>query len=1845
MALNAKIPKIIPKAAAPNVLIVDPNPTDTGKTGRSMHTPEDMFIYVKFTAYNRDRSTWVTDPKLDDKGKFIGDNNLGVLGEIDFIATQVNYNQDSGKVDPSPQKTYSTTNYTNIGGLTEPNSRGVLEGFGIKNIDIKYNASLVPVVDMTFTDVRGASLFDTISADERRSPYSIFFKMPYPIFKLSVKGYFGKTVNYCLHMINWTSNFDGTSGNFDISANFIGFQQAFLNDMVIGNIIGTVNTQQGFDILNGIYDEEEEVLRGGVTQTERKRYEQEGKPIPNHIPTDVRKLDDLFLKVSKLQMEFKDIKENSPEFDKLKALNTQKSKLKKIRAYIGYPLSKSKEDQSGDFEKQANDSTQVYTSQIESTSLEFNSNYLSIRDFIVFKSINTVSIKNYIITLNDMINDYKSFLVGDEVKGIIDEKESTDLIDSFWDTGTEDNYKKFLILWTEKPVPLLNVVENFEQSAGGLLVQSYEKTGSGGNNPNASFDPSLYYNKQNRSNWIGTPKAFNLTNNVQVLDLRKCRAKVQSLLIDVGIQIDVQRAYVEIALNDKLVKSLGFNPSIRDIFRVICNNTQAMLTTINHISQSAENKSNEGIRNDSLKRYITDIPSTTETSYAWPSVYEKSDDKGTIEIYLGEVPGINPSVFPELQFVEKVYKNFIGKQKELSRITKESVSTKGVDNENWYPINPLDYKTNPFSKINKLNDRVTILMEITRQLFLRSTVLNTYSQFKTPLTTYAEFDGIVANKAIYNKNVRNFIKNNLTLQQVIESGIEGNIIWEEKINGTDYYVLDEIFPWFMSGWMIGGNINNLITQSEVDYIILDDSNIVNNATALPAEITNLPRYKKIVEKENSQLTYINYYSSSRNFTSKLGYNVWFSEIGTVLVGLQVGDPKKILKKYKISNFNSINSPINYINVLNANKGLSQTPPTSKYLIGGDFYENQVKESKALLLLATFPFRTFKDAVLNTFGDNKCCRIIELPTFYLYYIGGLLWRQNSDTDPISWGAYTDLKTDKDNYFTNLGALNYQGYISNSTTAPKKLEDALIKLPPKTKSLLIDKFLFWVKYEYTNFEFLIKNSAGPLIDIPSPVGTGVQYTYVTGNIFDNTGNISGINVTVSNNIDLPMFTKQYSHVTFTEQSAEAAIKFQMDNIPINFINNIEYPKTGTPIAGKVPEYGDYGQALTPFLEKVTNMILPTSMILFPDDTSPENLTNGLIIKKEDFESYYKSFEDMFVFINEKNEKGEESSTDNEIEKGNSSEIDVKLQIYSYFKNINNKWACSDNVVNTCGPDGPLIDSFKFINRGWGDIGDSAVINLNSLLSLGDNQNTSVYFFIAKILRDSNFLLQILPNYINFKDPQEVIDMFTPIPNVNDENSTSGPQYVCVYGGGGTSKQLDIKEENKYYFPNDGFSFSESSDLPVDIKPDNNQKLVAFRVAFGAENQTLFKNISLNQQEHRETAEYFRALAQTVDKRGGTQRTYQGNDLYNLFQTRSYTCKVDALGCATIQPLMYFDLQNVPFFKGAYWITGVQHNITPNHMTTSFTGVRQSKFQTKPIDSPTLYLDINLNEDLNLDPIKFTNKTNKNDVYSIGITDGLEDEPFAGLTIEILRTLGVKEEDIDEGVVKQFNLTLKSPTFGINTNSEAIMFIANVLANSNYMSQKEQSWSVPGDKKEYIVYETDNSGELTTNPKKYTNQPTGDNIVYDPPGNDTQNQWRPINTQPLTKTSEGDLAKFLGNEEPGDGYRFRPRGYLPLLGKKMYGRALGGTYKKSPDTITSTPAAAFRVAAWMWTQFEGDLKGETANGYAQGKDSEMGKGNSASFMQTILISQMVPDIQKSFEIFEKVLNIYNVLSYDKP
>ena len=141
---------------------------------------------------------------------------------------------------------------------------------------------------------------------------------------------------------------------------------------------------------------------------------------------NIRKIDDFFTQIAKLQVEAEIIKTDSNSFQILKDLNGKLSLLKTIRSFIGNPLIKEPESNSGGSNEKnqeskpylslPNKSIQFDTSPIKDDELKKNLNYLSIRDYIVFNSVNRLSFKSYISTLNSIISKYQEYInSGDRV--------------------------------------------------------------------------------------------------------------------------------------------------------------------------------------------------------------------------------------------------------------------------------------------------------------------------------------------------------------------------------------------------------------------------------------------------------------------------------------------------------------------------------------------------------------------------------------------------------------------------------------------------------------------------------------------------------------------------------------------------------------------------------------------------------------------------------------------------------------------------------------------------------------------------------------------------------------------------------------------------------------------------------------------------------------------------------------------------------------------------------------------------------------------------------------------------------------------------------------------------------------------------------------------------------------------------------------------------------------------------------------------------------------------------------------------------------------------------------------
>lgn len=348
----------------------------------------------------------------------------------------------------------------------------------------------------------------------------------------------------------------------------------------------------------------------------------------------------------------------------------------------------------------------------------------------------------------------------------------------------------------------------------------------------------------------------------------------------------------------------------------------------------------------------------------------------------------------------------------------------------------------------------------------------------------------------------------------------------------------------------------------------------------------------------------------------------------------------------------------------------------------------------------------------------------------------------------------------------------------------------------------------------------------------------------------------------------------------------------------------------------------------------------------------------------------------------ESAKKKQTEQEIF-GTADENAIKLQLYRTCKNIYDKWIGgsndADNVIFQCGGRNSLdrelvlkrtnnlssapklIDSFRFVTRSFRDIGDEMVINPVPVIDiLRDNPNTSFYDAVTSLLSSNNFDFIPLPSYINYGDPKELSALFKPMATYDAiAAGTVGPSFVCVYVGQ-KSKHLEAGESE---YTGDGFDirckdgkFDKSLPLDFTTNADKHENNVAvFAVNYSQQNQNIFKDITLDQSEFSETAESLQIIDDISKKGSENNKTLAGQNMYNVYAVRSYKTEVEMMGNAMIQPMMYFQLNNIPMFHGAYMITHVKHSIKPNYMSTHFTGVRIRNVETELIDVKDLFMSL--------------------------------------------------------------------------------------------------------------------------------------------------------------------------------------------------------------------------------------------------------------------------------------------------
>jgi hypothetical protein len=279
--------------------LYDTDPINRQSSFNTVNTYEDYCVAVELEVSIPNRGVWVTNLTGDQQVSV----NTNKNEKISF------FGGDNGFLSTTP----GSFTYRNILSGEQDN-----ESLGITHIHIGYNSYYYPEVTINFTDIRGMGLMmpneevyreeQTNTKKKTENFFSAIFSFPSPEFKLRVKGFYGKKVEYQLMVSDIKTSFNNDTGNFDATVKFIGRMYGVYSDIPMSYLLiapyckyRTENNQNIWKELNFKIDNED-------------------------MPT-LYELKERLLKANK------EIQEQLPDnvTGKLKTLNAKQKELRKVR--------------------------------------------------------------------------------------------------------------------------------------------------------------------------------------------------------------------------------------------------------------------------------------------------------------------------------------------------------------------------------------------------------------------------------------------------------------------------------------------------------------------------------------------------------------------------------------------------------------------------------------------------------------------------------------------------------------------------------------------------------------------------------------------------------------------------------------------------------------------------------------------------------------------------------------------------------------------------------------------------------------------------------------------------------------------------------------------------------------------------------------------------------------------------------------------------------------------------------------------------------------------------------------------------------------------------------------------------------------------------------------------------------------------------------------------------------------------------------------------------------------------------------------------------------------------------
>ena len=1583
MAAHSSVQYVEPNSDLENISNYSEYLTTDGRVYDKVIDPEDYCIGLSISTV------------LCNRGQSLAGGNQVLTLSWENTENNTKVNFMSGTLVPSTKNDsihnnvnipYLTTNYADMY-VTDIKHYGTTEMIGIKSVNIDFENAVLPVITVQFTDVRGMSLFtprefsglDKLTAngevkasDIAQCFFQCFFKFPYPKFNITVKGFYGKPVTYEVTCDKFDTDFNAETGDFDVTVRFIGYKYSFLSDITT-----------------------EMLLLAPYTDYLGEKYWEEQKHNHHFVVTDAYGQETEMPRLLEVWASIKSILTNA-ELDSNDTTMTR-------------------EDDTHDEERRQLEAIRnAYTAWYEQLWKEVVKKYGKDNCFV--RVLNSGEYDRIIVLID---SDNTSENLSDDAKQFSNEmqKRNNDLyalIEEYNSTfggvtpleKLSQDFSKYL------NVPLFNAVTINDKNrfvfngykedtpiskdiADEMIMNRVGIDGEQNLGSSAKHQKTLktVYNDGS----VQKVNCFHID-----VDYTTVQNRINKLTTDANKTYNEKKRNKDIHdRNIKLIQKLGFNPTVENFTKIVMAHLETLMHMIYTVSDEIKADSSRtpnGLGMTAGKEgNLSDIKEKSQDGLIPPfprvtkSITEDDGTQKQQDVWIGD---FDRDQFKEVDLVETFFN-----AAELFNQLKQEITEKIEDEKN--------------DRINAENgiERGVVRYPLTSyDFFLKS---NVYGE--DVIETMDKFAGAIAIRMFDILSI-NFFANEFGNNWHKSAEKLGRVEAHNFYKSVNISANNEIRNWIK---LDNGTFN-------ADYIITAITSKKKTDKYPWSFIGNETQPKPLLSTDNWLRRY--------KFTNEYGYNG-----ESYMYQVQNISFDTMRENYNMFNAPSENFSNNDV-VLSMKtkqidsldfKSLTEDYNGHYNLIIVDDY-TKVKNMMDVAISETFDsYNEISEKIFNSCSLEKALEGYYKDLFKNEGVSSFCKKQNGylikntikvkedskDAFPVYNNngekvkdlKYTSSKQDLDSFFKteiNGKCINscflseIFGYDSNNNISHVS---SILGYGDFTPS----QFLMGIDcVNYGSLEKLLnRKTKGDKTFTYLPRFLVLQLGAI---LQDSIGKSGGINahLTIDEKFEIQKELKDFANTYLNQISIYSRMilmQYYQDWV------NKEFESIKTQLSGEkskqniavIEEYGGIGRMLlnkdSNFVKKLTNeMMLPVLLVNGNVNHFVANDRKSLsatIYKTGDgvFKNYLNGFIDELNQLLKVDYTVDESGNMVRRSKvANNTSDEMRMELYRYFKQIYDKWIPSSkesdwNFENFFGNSGADYQ-FYFIDSYYNKIGDKLLLNpqklfdrIETLTSYGDIKS-NVLSFLSYVYTDNRCMFKCIQNFIDLSDKTSMDNMFKPLPYSNafdPKNIRNGQDFVVCYTYE-PSKHLDIPGSE---YEDDSFMLNDETKTPTTIRTRGAKgdfyTIPAFGVTYGKQYQSFFKKVSVNTRGAIQTEQSIMAKFSILnEKTNNNKNAAQGQDMFDIYAGQSFTCTVEMMGCAWVQPMMYFVLLNVPMFRGSYQIYKVSHSITPGNMTTKFIGSRMPNVGNKLVRDVFISPEGDDTEYIPNDAVTFNNAMANND-----------------------------------------------------------------------------------------------------------------------------------------------------------------------------------------------------------------------------------------------------------------------------